>query len=46
MSIDKQIETMYLDWINNFLTIPAFSAHYGISEKYAIDLLEFAKLHL
>lgn len=34
---------LYLDWINNFLTIEKFSEYYGLDENDAIDLLKLAK---
>jgi hypothetical protein len=34
---------LYLDWINNFLTIEKFSEYYGLNENDAIDLLKLAK---
>lgn len=30
-----EILSMYLDWFNNFLTIPRFSEYYGITEEFA-----------
>ena len=34
---------LYLDWINNFLTIERFSEYYGLDEDDAKDLLKLAK---
>jgi len=31
---------MYLDWVNNFHTVPCFSEHYDMTEAEAIDLIE------
>ena len=31
---------IYLDWVNNFLTIPAFAAHYGMTNDQALKLIE------
>jgi hypothetical protein len=31
---------MYLDWYNNFLTIGRFAEYYGISEDFAIDIID------
>ena len=30
---------MYLDWVNNFLTVPKFAEYYGISEDEANDVI-------
>jgi hypothetical protein len=34
---------LYLDWVNNFLTIPVFAEYYGLDEEDARDLLKLAK---
>jgi hypothetical protein len=34
---------LYLDWVNNFLTIEVFSEYYGLEEDDAKKLLEVAK---
>ena len=34
---------LYLDWVNNFLTIERFSEYYGLDEDDARDLLNLAK---
>jgi len=34
---------LYLDWVNNFLTISRFSEYYGLDEEDAKDLLKLAK---
>ena len=34
---------VYLDWVNNFLTIERFSEYYGLEEDDARKLLEIAK---
>jgi len=38
---DAEIIEIYLDWVNNFLTLDKFANHYGITEldaHYVIDL--------
>ena len=37
------IADLYLDWVNNFLTIGRFSEYYGLDEEDAKDLLKLAK---
>ena len=39
-ALQQQIETMYLDWVNNFLTVNAFAEHYGISVRIATAIIE------
>jgi hypothetical protein len=34
---------LYLDWVNNFLTIERFSEYYGLDEEDARELLKLAK---
>jgi hypothetical protein len=34
---------LYLDWVNNFLTIEKFSEYYGLDEDDAKQLLVLAK---
>jgi hypothetical protein len=34
---------VYLDWINNFLTIAVFAEYYGLDEDDAKALLKIAK---
>ena len=35
----KTLEAMYLDYVNNFLTVGAFAEHYGISEELATAII-------
>jgi len=34
---------MYLDWFNNFLSIPRFAEYYGISESLAHEVICFGR---
>jgi hypothetical protein len=34
---------LYLDWVNNFLTIERFSEYYGLDEEDSKELLKIAK---
>ena len=36
---DNEMERMYLDWCNNFLTIEKFAEHYNLSIKYAAEII-------
>jgi hypothetical protein len=38
------LEKIYLDWVNNFLTIEAFAAAYGITEAAASAIIEAGRL--
>lgn len=39
MSLDRFVE-LYLDYRNNFLTVEAFAAHYGLSLSTATKIVE------
>ena len=36
-------EKMYLDYVNNFLTVESFSEYYNISEEFAVALIKEGK---
>lgn len=38
----EQIIKMWLDYVNNFLTLPTFAEHYGISEEFARAIINEA----
>lgn len=38
-SKQKWVRDMYLDWVNNFLTIEKFCEHYDFSLHFAIELI-------
>lgn len=40
---ENDIRKMYLDYVNNFLTLGAFSEHYGISDEQALMIIEKGK---
>ena len=42
-NLQKTLETLYLDYFNNFLTIERFAEHYDISEGFALALLREAQ---
>lgn len=42
MSLDK-FTTMYLDYVNNFLSVSAFAEHYGITVESALQLIELGQ---
>ena len=39
----ETLADLYLDWVNNFLTIEKFSEYYGLDEEDAKQLLVLAK---
>lgn len=42
MSLDKFV-AMYLDWVNNFLTVERFAEHYAISEEQANEIIKLGR---
>ena len=40
---ENDIRKMYLDYLNNFLTLGAFAEHYGISDEQALMIIEKGK---
>jgi hypothetical protein len=37
---DKQIINLYLDYVNNFLTVKRFANYYNISESRALKIID------
>lgn len=37
------VERMYLDYLNDFLTVESFSEYYNISEEFAVALIKEGK---
>jgi hypothetical protein len=38
-----KLALIYLDWINNYLTIAGYAAHYGLYESEAETLINLAR---
>ena len=39
----KHLQSLYLDWVNNWLTINAFCDHHDIDPSDAITLIELGR---
>jgi hypothetical protein len=39
----ENLQSLYLDWVNNYLTIDKFAEHHGLTTKEAELLLIVAK---
>ena len=39
MTSREKIEDMYIDWFNNFLTVPRFAEYYGLTESKALRVI-------
>ena len=43
----EELEQLYLEWFNNYLTIEKFAEHYCLSDKDALNLVTMGKrIHL
>lgn len=39
----KQLELVYLEWFNNYLTIETYADHHGLHINEALSLIELAR---
>lgn len=42
-SLHDTLEAVYLDWVNNFLSIGRFAEHYGLTEEQAHNIINIGK---
>lgn len=40
---NEQLQAIYLDWVNNYLSYKTFADHNGLSEKAAIALIRLSR---
>ena len=40
MNTDKRDRELYLDWVNNFLTVERFAEYYGMHPRAALALIQ------
>ena len=43
INIREELIDVYLDWMNNFVTIPAFADYYGLSEEESKKVIDLGK---
>lgn len=43
INIREELREVYLDWVNNFVTIPAFADFYGLSEEESKKVIDLGK---
>jgi len=36
----EALQVIYLDWLNNFLTVDRFAEHYGMTPDAALELID------
>lgn len=39
----KQLQDVYLDWLNNFVSTDRFAEYYGLTLEQAVKLLDVAR---
>ena len=39
------IESIYLDWLNNFLTLECFAEYYSLTLDQAYDVIQWGRLY-
>lgn len=44
MTNRQKIEDLYIDWVNNFLTVPRFAEYYGLTEEQAHRVISTGRL--
>jgi len=40
---DEQVAEMYLDWVNNFLTLEGFASHYDLSKEDVNTIIDLGR---
>ena len=43
MSARDQLRTIYLEWVNDFVTVARFAEYHGITDAQAADLITLAR---
>ena len=43
INIKAELIAVYEDWLNSFITVPAFADYYGLSEKEANKVIALGK---
>ena len=42
-NLGEQLADLYLEWFNNYLTVEKFAEHYQVTEKDAVNLLNYGR---
>lgn len=43
MSAREQLKAIYLQWVNDFLSVARFAEYHGLTEAQAADLITLAR---
>lgn len=41
--MSSEVESMYLDYVNNFLTVSSFAEYYGLTIKRANEIINLGR---
>ena len=39
----EQLADLYLEWVNNYLTVEKFAEHYQVTEQDAVNLFSYGR---
>ncbi len=40
----QTLQALYLDWVNNFITLYSFAEHHGITQRAATHIIEAGRI--
>ena len=43
MTLKRELSEVYLDWVNNFVSIAGFAEYYGLTKKQARTLIDLSR---
>jgi hypothetical protein len=43
MTLKRELSEVYLDWVNNFLSVEGFAEYYGLTEDQARTLIDLSR---
>jgi hypothetical protein len=44
VTLHSALEAVYLDWVNNFMSVQSFAEYYGVTYDHALILIKIGKL--
>jgi uncharacterized protein (DUF433 family) len=42
-NMGEQLADLYLEWVNNYLTVEKFAEHYQLTEEDALNILNYGR---
>jgi hypothetical protein len=43
MTLKRELSEVYLDWVNNFVSVGGFADYYGLTEDQARTLIDLSR---